>query len=530
MEKIKVGLELASKISDPPIILMSVIPFIACSSTFSAYCVVLCTQTLDSTHYFVYLISSIVPWACIYIFWNFYYHTCAREHGVDTSEFLVWTDATSSHARQYRYRRIPIACFYESYISGEVSFNPACEKGDCYLILKKHRHKFLNWKISYAQIKWLIAQFLPKFVTGSGLGVGSSSGKSKSDTLKEIKEHYDRGNASFSAMLGRSMIYTCALFETMPKFASDYDGDYAKSANDETLEAAQHNKMRTICDKLMLQNGESLLDIGCGWGTLLRHSVLLRGAEATGVTLSVQGRDFCDFSSRNMKIPTTTLLMDYRDIPESSKKYDKICSIEMAEHVGLANFTNPYISKVKNLMKGPDSRFCLQVSGLKKGASWEDMAWGLFMSKYIFPGADASTPLNWYIRQCENAGLELISVENIGGQYSLTLHKWYDMWMSNKDKIMSGDTEPTLEPEHRQHLFRLQELFLAWSTIASEQGSATCYQMILKKNVYESTRFYESPAGSNSTKRVAIGAELLAEITPSLSQIKEEYGKHKKKD
>lgn len=110
----------------------------------------------------------------------------------------------------------------------------------------------------------------------------------------------------------------------------------------------------------------------------------------------MEGKKFCDQASKETGVPTDILFCDYRDIP-AEMKFDKIASIEMAEHVGIANFVDPYLSSVRRLMKRPDSSFLLQVSGLRQGANWQDVAWGLFMSKYIFPGADASTPLNWYV-------------------------------------------------------------------------------------------------------------------------------------
>ena len=93
----------------------------------------------------------------------------------------------------------------------------------------------------------------------------------------------------------------------------------------------------------------------------------------------------------------------------------------MAEHVGIANFVDPYLVNVRKLMRSKDSKFLMQVAGLRQGSNWQDVAWGLFMSKYIFPGADASTPLNWYIKQLELAGFEVHSVETIGRHYSHTL-------------------------------------------------------------------------------------------------------------
>ena len=124
----------------------------------------------------------------------------------------------------------------------------------------------------------------------------------------------------------------------------------------------------------------------------------------------------------------------------------------------------------------------MQVAGLRQGSDWEDVAWGLFMNKYIFPGADASTPLNWYIRQLELAGFEVHSVETIGRHYSHTLHKWYDNWMSRKDAILSGGIDAERDDLNGERLFRMWEFFLAYSVVASGQGSATCYQICAHPN------------------------------------------------
>jgi len=109
---------------------------------------------------------------------------------------------------------------------------------------------------------------------------------------------------------------------------------------------------------------------------------------------------------------------------------------------------------------------------LRKGSDWKDMMWGLFMGEYIFPGADASTPLNWYILQLEQAGLEVENIENVGIHYSLTLNEWYNNWMRN---------EPEISKKYSAPLCRLWRLFLAWSTIASRRGTATCWMITCHK-------------------------------------------------
>lgn len=357
----------------------------------------------------------------------------------------------------------------------------ACKcAGDCYKILSMHRDKFVNYKTTGRQVWWLTTQFLPWWMTGAGLGKGSSSGKSIDKTTKEIQEHYDKGNDVFSCILGKAMVYTCGVFHKIPKFASD-GLTYKQSIEDGSLEQAQANKMSMICDKLMLRKGEKFLDIGCGWGTLARHASKEYGAQATGLTLSAEGKKYCDLASQREGVPTNIMCCDYRDFPKGMK-FDKISAIEMAEHVGCANFVSPFLTSVRQMMNDKDSKFMLQVAGLRQGSNWEDVQWGLFMSKYIFPGADASTPLNWYIRQCELAGFEVHSVETIGRHYSHTLHKWYDNWLSHKEEILAGKIDAINEASKGAHLFRLQEFFLAWSTIASGQSSATCYQILCHPN------------------------------------------------
>ena len=142
-----------------------------------------------------------------------------------------------------------------------------------------------------------------------------------------------------------------------------------------------------------------------------------------------------------------------------------------------------------------------QVAGLRKGANWQDTQWGLFMSRYIFPGADASTPLFWYVKQLEMAGFEVKSVETVGSHYPPTLKAWYMNWMKNKDdpakKDMNDPAKRSLKevyggtwtgdaqlPNVPGNLYRLWDIFLAWSTVAAGIGSATCYQIVAHKNTY----------------------------------------------
>ena len=378
-----------------------------------------------------------------YVLWNFVYH---KSDPAETEKYVIFKNQDLK--KMYSKEKIPMCEFYELYIEGELSI-----KGDMLEVLDKHRDEFLNYRTTLRQLRWLIEQFFPQT---------SSSFKDKKATKKEIADHYDRGNDFFNAFLGETMVYTSGVYRGL----------------DQTLKQAQENKMSLICDKIDLQKGETFLDIGCGWGTLTRHAAKHYGATSTGVTLSVEGAAWCKEKNTEEKLEdkVNILTMDYRDIP-TAKKFDKIASIEMAEHVGLQNF-QIYLKGVQDLM-ADEGIFLMQVAGLRQGSNWQDVAWGLFMSKYIFPGADASTPLNWYIEQCEKAGFEVHSVETIGRHYSHTIHGWYDNWMSNRE---------TMEKKYTDRLFRLWEIFLAWSVVAAGQGSATCYQIVMNKNKYDYPR------------------------------------------
>merc|ERR1719367_625586 len=114
------------------------------------------------------------------------------------------------------------------------------------------------------------------------------------------------------------MVYTSAVFKGL----------------DESLESAQDNKMSLLCDKLMLTEGETLLDIGCGWGTLLCHAAKHYGAQSMGVTLSVEGAKYCrdQAKSEGLEGKVEVVCSDYRLIP-ADLKFDKVVSVEMAEHV-----------------------------------------------------------------------------------------------------------------------------------------------------------------------------------------------------
>ena len=239
---------------------------------------------------------------------------------------------------------------------------------------------------------------------------------------EQVRDHYDRGDDFYGWFLGPRMIYTSGIISDINK--------------EETLEQLQDNKLGVVCQKIGLKGGESLLDIGCGWGTLAKYASTNYGAHTTGVTLGRNQTAWGNNALRKAGIEESQsriLCMDYRDIPVPSGGYNKITCLEMAEHVGVKYFST-FLKQVYDMLDD-DGVFFLQIAGIRKCWQYEDLIWGLFMNKYIFPGADASTPLGWFVDKLEGAGFEIKGIDTIGVHYSATLWRWYRNWMANKEKI-----------------------------------------------------------------------------------------------
>jgi cyclopropane fatty-acyl-phospholipid synthase-like methyltransferase len=356
----------------------------------------------------------------------------------ELTDFVTFKDP--GLATRYSKRRIPMATLYEAYFDGDVDL-----PGDLFTFLRK-RDLFVKYSLTWKHLSWAVTNFLPEIAIHS-----------KSQDRRIVREHYDRGNDFFGWFLGERMVYTSGFFENPS----------------ETLEQAQDNKLNLVCQKLQLRPGQRLLDIGCGWGTLTRHAAQHYGVDATGVTIAERQTEYGNeqIASRGLEGRARILCSDYRDIP-GDRKFDKISSLEMVEHVGVKNLV-PFYKQVRDLLTD-EGLFLLQWTGLRRGLRPEDLIWGLFMNKYIFPGADASLCPSRMLAAMEKAGLEVHSVENVSIHYSWTIKRWHDNWLSNREAVVA---------RYGERWFRIWHFFLVWSTIIAEQGNAACFQVVLNKNL-----------------------------------------------
>jgi cyclopropane fatty-acyl-phospholipid synthase-like methyltransferase len=355
---------------------------------------------------------------------------------IDWEPFVSFRDPAD--AARYRGKKIPMETVYEAYMAEKLDF-----KQDVREVLLR-RNRLFRFCFTIKDITFYLRDFLKQNVDHS---VDSDHG--------EIAHVYDRGNDFYQWFLGPSMIYTCGIFQ---------------DPND-SLEDAQRRKLDMICKTLQMKPGDRHFDFGCGWGPLLVHAAKNYGTVGTGITLAKEqaawARDLAEKEGVSDRV--NVIVNDYRKIPAA--KYDKITCVEMAEHVGIKNFQK-FLLQVRGMLED-DGAFYLQIAGLRRPWHYEDLVWGLFMGKYIFPAADASCPLAFVVSQAERAGFEVHRVENTGVHYGLTIHKWYENWKANEAAVVA---------KYGQRWYRLWMMFLGWSTLIAAQGSSTVFMITLTKN------------------------------------------------
>ncbi len=209
--------------------------------------------------------------------------------------------------------------------------------------------------------------------------------------------HYDLGNDFFEKMLGPSMNYSCG---------------YWREAD--TLDAAQYAKMELICRKLQLQPGERLLDIGCGWGGLVRYAAEKYGAECVGVTISQEQADYA--TAHTAGLPVRILRADYRDEAVSRLgPFDKVVSVGMFEHVGQRNYRE-YMRLARRRLK-EDGLFLLHTIGNDHSPT---DAW---LNRYIFPNGILPSTVD--LTRAANGLFIQEDWHNFRADYDKTIMAWY---------------------------------------------------------------------------------------------------------
>lgn len=229
----------------------------------------------------------------------------------------------------------------------------------------------------------------------------------------DIQHHYDLGNEFFSLWLDDTMSYSCAYFKR----------------DEDTLTQAQIQKIDHVLKKLQLRPGETLLDIGSGWGWLIIRAAQLYGANTVGITLSRE--QYEETRRRIAELGLTKQvaveLLDYRELAKKGYTFDKIASIGMLEHVGAANLPR-FMLALKNLLKAGGLALLHTITHTKEGPvnSW--------IEKYIFPGGYIPS-LREVIWLLPDYDFHAIDVESLRLHYARTLDRWAAGFEKHVDKI-----------------------------------------------------------------------------------------------
>jgi cyclopropane-fatty-acyl-phospholipid synthase len=276
---------------------------------------------------------------------------------------------------------------------------------------------------------------------------------------RNVAHHYDLSDELYDTFLDPDRQYSCAYF-TDPR---------------NSLEQAQEDKKAHIAAKLYLQPGQRVLDIGCGWGGMALYLHRVAGVDVLGITLSEEQLKVARRRAEEAGVADHVKfeLIDYRHL---EGRFDRIVSVGMFEHVGVAHY-DEFFAKCRDLLK-PGGVMLLHTIGKLGKASAADP----FTDKYIFPGYHLPS-LSQMTSASENAHLIASDVENLRLHYALTLRHWLDRATKAKKQI---------EKMYDERFFRMWEFYLAGGIVMFESGAACNYQVqyIRDRNALPITRDY----------------------------------------
>ena len=265
-----------------------------------------------------------------------------------------------------------------------------------------------------------------------------------------ISHHYDVSNRFYEMVLGPSMTYTCAVYDT----------------EDSTLEEAQHAKYDLVARKLDLQQGQRLLDVGCGWGGMVRHAAKEYGVRALGVTLSKEQAEWAQakIEEEGLAHLAEVRHLDYRNVQET--EFDAVSSIGLTEHIGIDQYA-AYFGFLRDKLK-PGGRLlnhCITRPDNKPTAT------GAFIDRYVFPDGEL-TGSGKIITEMQDAGLEVHHEENLRVHYAKTLGGWCHNLEENWDACVAEVGEGTA---------RVWGLYMAGSRMGFERNEIQLHQVLAGK-------------------------------------------------
>jgi cyclopropane-fatty-acyl-phospholipid synthase len=280
-----------------------------------------------------------------------------------------------------------------------------------------------------------------------------SIGHTRQGDAEAIRYHYDVSNAFYQQFLDPQMVYSCAYFEE----------------GNEDLATAQRKKIDHILRKIALQPGQSLLDIGCGWGALVIRAAQQYGAHCVGITLSPKQCALARERVRRAGLADLVeiRLQDYRDVQGS---FDRITSVGMFEHVGIRHLPQ-YFAIVHRLLAPDGLAMNHGITTTDPDNGETPYGGGAFIEKYVFPQGELAH-IGQVLKAVQQGQLEALDVENLRRHYARTCALWTDNFEANAVQLKS------LAGEKR---FRIWHVYLAGCSYAFEQDWISLYQIVCGK-------------------------------------------------
>jgi cyclopropane-fatty-acyl-phospholipid synthase len=268
---------------------------------------------------------------------------------------------------------------------------------------------------------------------------------------KDVSRHYDLGNDFYRLWLDPTMTYSCAYFRSP----------------DQDLETAQRQKIAHTLRKLCLKPGETLLDIGCGWGSLIREAARTYGVDALGITLSEQQASYFDKTSEGeTPLSARVSLEHYHALASQGATFDKIVSVGMAEHVGKNNLKR-FFHDLKKMLRPGGLGLLHCITGPYEGPT------NPWIKKYIFPGGY----IPCFKEIAEGMAKETLfvwDVENLGPHYALTLDRWIEAFDRNEEEV---------EARYGMEFVRMWRLYLHSCAYTFRRGGLFVHQVLFSNGM-----------------------------------------------
>ena len=257
---------------------------------------------------------------------------------------------------------------------------------------------------------------------------------------RAISHHYDLSNEFYALILDPAMAYSCAYYGDDPR---------------QSVESAQRAKLDLVCTKLGLGPGSTLLDVGCGWGSLSLHAAEHFGAQVTGVTIAAEQKRFIDqrIRERGLEGRVEIRLQDYREVPERDR-FDAVGSLEMGEHVGERNY--PTYAEVLRRTVRPGGRVLVQQMS-RRG---RHPGGGPFIESFIAPDM-YMRPVGETVAHLEAGGLEVRDVHGLREHYVRTVAGWLENFEAHL---------PELTALVGEEVVRVWRLYLVGGSLAFRDG------------------------------------------------------------